>query len=218
MLIKRVFDFNFDFHFHFSLMRNHNSKLQHYKHLTIAFLFLFSFMYVTTPLSNYTRPLISKITKPAPPPFSTQFIKKYQDLAVKEMKRTGVPASITMAQAILETGFGRSDLAKEGKNYFGIKQRNLKKCKYLYKGDYYRCYESPTESFIDHSNFLANKKLMKKLIKLKKKHYKHWTATLTKIKYAEDPLYESKLNNIIERYDLYLLDKPQVSFFCNILK
>ncbi|MFK7937634.1 MAG: glucosaminidase domain-containing protein, partial [Saprospiraceae bacterium] len=76
------------------------------------------------------------------------FIKNYRPLAEQEMSRSGVLASITLAQAMLETGYGSSDLAKEGKNFFGIKCHNrFTKCKYLYKNDYYRCYENESASF-----------------------------------------------------------------------
>lgn len=175
--------------------------------------------FLVLPLSNYNELYQTKEEKtPKAPTVAELFINEYRNVALQEMRRTGVPASITMAQAILETGYGRSDLAKEGKNFFGIKVGKFKKCKILYKGDYYRCYEHPMSSFRDHSDFLGNKRLMKKLIKKKNRHYKTWTNTLTKIRYAEDPAYESKLNNIIERYDLYLLDKAQSQFVCEIEK
>jgi flagellum-specific peptidoglycan hydrolase FlgJ len=176
--------------------------------------------FLLLPLANYNNFFEAKKTQEIPPPPSIPelFINEYKNVALHEMRRSGVPASITMAQAILETGYGGSDLAKTGKNFFGIKVGKFKKCKILYKGDYYRCYEHPIASFRDHSDFLVQKSLMKKLIKKRNRHYKTWTNTLTKIRYAEDPEYENKLNSIIERYDLYLLDKPKAQFACEIQK
>lgn len=155
------------------------------------------------------------------PPHVAAFIKKYRPLAENEMLYSGVPASVTLAQAILETGYGSSDLAKEGKNFFGIKCHNrFTKCKYLYKNDFYRCYENESASFRDHSDFLKTKPFVQVLLAAQNNDYRSWTKTLTAIHYAEDPLYEKKLNDIIKRYNLYRFDryvgKPKSS--CEIIQ
>lgn len=196
--------------------RYYNKPLRHW--FVIIFM-LAGLYFLFLPFSHYNKlHQAKKALPPKPPTVSELFINEYQNVALQEMRRSGVPASITMAQAILETGYGQSGLAKDGKNFFGIKVGKFKKCKILYKGDYYRCYDHPMASFRDHSDFLGNKRLMKKLIKKRNRHYKTWTNTLTKIHYAEDPEYENKLNSIIERYDLYLLDKPLAQFACEIEK
>lgn len=147
------------------------------------------------------------------------YIKRYQDLAVREMHRTGIPASITMAQAILESDYGRSELARKANNHFGIKcGDNWNGPSYKEKDDdrgaigfkkksCFRKYGSPEGSFKDHSDFLTTRPNYAPLFKIKKKNYKKWAKGLKKAGYATSNSYPKKLINIIERYNLDRLDK-----------
>lgn len=140
------------------------------------------------------------------------YIEKYSDLAIKEMKRTGVPASITLAQGILESNAGRSALAVKGNNHFGIKCHNDWKGKTMRYDDNapkecFRVYPHAEASFRDHSDFLRSKDRYKSLFELKQTDYKGWAHGLKKAGYATDPSYASKLIRIIEDYELYRFDK-----------
>ncbi len=139
------------------------------------------------------------------PPHVNDFFVAHTRRALAEMERTGIPASLTLAQAILESGWGRSDLAIEAHNFFGIKQRDWP-CGYWYKNSHYRCYDDVNASFRDHSDFLLQKVAIQKLLRGKRQDYKTWTGTLVKIGYAEDPGYAVKLNNLIAKYRLDRLD------------
>ena len=140
-----------------------------------------------------------------------QYIKKYKDLAIKEMKRTGIPASITMAQALLESNAGNSTLARKSNNHFGIKCHSDWKGKKVYYDDdrrheCFRKYNKVYDSYIDHSNFLTSKSRYAKLFTLKTTDYKGWAHGLKKAGYATDPRYAHRLIKIIEEYQLYKLD------------
>lgn len=142
---------------------------------------------------------------------TNDYIKKYSDLAVKEMKRTGIPASITMAQGILESGNGNSTLARKSNNHFGIKCHNEWKGKKVYhdddeKGECFRKYPKVYDSYIDHSKFLTGKQRYASLFKLKTTDYKGWAHGLKKAGYATDPKYGHRLIKIIEDYNLHELD------------
>ncbi|WP_282037986.1 glucosaminidase domain-containing protein [Saccharicrinis aurantiacus] len=139
------------------------------------------------------------------------YIKKYSDLAVKEMKRTGIPASITMAQGILESGNGNSTLARKSNNHFGIKCHSDWKGKKVYhdddaKGECFRKYAKVYDSYIDHSEFLTGKQRYASLFTLKTTDYKGWAHGLKKAGYATDPKYAHRLIKIIEDYNLHKLD------------
>ena len=141
-----------------------------------------------------------------------QYINKYKDLAIKEMKRTGIPASITMAQALLESGAGNSTLARKSNNHFGIKCHSDWKGKKVYYDDdrrheCFRKYKTVYDSYIDHSNFLVGKNRYAGLFRLKPTDYKGWAHGLKKAGYATDPRYAHRLIKIIEDYKLYQLDK-----------
>jgi len=140
-----------------------------------------------------------------------EYINKYKNLAIKEMKRTGIPASITMAQALLESNAGNSTLAKKSNNHFGIKCHNNWKGKKVYYDDdrrheCFRKYKTIYDSYIDHSNFLAGKTRYAKLFELKTTDYKGWAHGLKKAGYATDPRYAHRLIKLIEDYKLYRLD------------
>ena len=140
------------------------------------------------------------------------YIDKYSDIAIKEMKRTGVPASITLAQGILESNAGQSVLATKGNNHFGIKCHNDWKGKTMKMDDNapkecFRVYPNAEASFKDHSDFLRSRDRYKSLFELKQTDYKGWARGLKKAGYATDPGYADKLITLIEDYELYRFDK-----------
>lgn len=140
------------------------------------------------------------------------YIDKYSDLAIKEMKRTGVPASITLAQGILESNAGQSVLATKGSNHFGIKCHNDWRGKTMKMDDNapkecFRVYPNAEASFRDHSDFLRSRDRYKSLFELKQTDYKGWARGLKKAGYATDPGYADKLITLIEDYELYRFDK-----------
>lgn len=140
------------------------------------------------------------------------YIDKYSDLSIKEMKRTGVPASITLAQGILESNAGQSVLATKGNNHFGIKCHNDWRGKTMKMDDNapkecFRVYPNAEASFRDHSDFLRSRDRYKSLFELKQTDYKGWARGLKKAGYATDPGYADKLITLIEDYELYRFDK-----------
>ena len=140
-----------------------------------------------------------------------RYIAKYTDIAVEEMFRSGVPASITLAQGLLESGAGTSKLAVEGNNHFGIKcgptwEGRSMKADDDRPGECFRVYDSAEESYRDHSDFLRYQERYKFLFDLYITDYKGWALGLKAAGYATDPEYPSKLITIIERYKLYDLD------------
>ena len=145
-----------------------------------------------------------------------RYIARYASIAVNEMYRTGVPASITLAQGIIESGSGRSRLATDGNNHFGIKCHNTWKGKTMQadddrKNECFRVYDSAEESFRDHSDFLRYQDRYKFLFDLKTTDYKGWAAGLKKAGYATDPSYASKLIQCVEDYDLGRFDRMTVA-------
>ena len=140
-----------------------------------------------------------------------RYIAQYSQIAIDEMIRSGVPASITLAQGLLESGAGRSRLATEGNNHFGIKCGSTWMGKTMKADDdkpdeCFRVYDSVEESFRDHSDFLRYQQRYAFLFDLYPTDYKGWAIGLKKAGYATDPEYPSKLISIIERYQLYELD------------
>lgn len=141
---------------------------------------------------------------------ASSYIARYKAIAISEMKRTGVPASIKIAQAILESGYGRSELAKNANNHFGIRCGNDWKGKTYHlkgKNSCFRAYSSVNESFKQHSDFLKGRSHYASLFKLKTTDYKGWARGLQKAGYATDSSYPAKLIELIERYKLYQYDK-----------
>ena len=139
--------------------------------------------------------------------YSENYIRTYFPMAVEQMNRHGIPASITLAQALLEGGAGRSDLVKEANNHFGVKADKRWNGKTYSKWDNgkwckFRVYKSTQESYEDHSRFLLSSSRYDFLFELEKDDYKGWARGLKKAGYAEDPQYPTKLINIIERYGL----------------
>ena len=140
-----------------------------------------------------------------------RYIAQYSGIAVSEMQRTGVPASITLAQGMLESRYGLSSMATDGNNHFGIKCHNDWKGKRMFYDDdapheCFRVYRSAEESFRDHSDFLRYWDRYKSLFELAPTDYKGWANGLRKAGYATDPAYAKKLIKIIEDYKLYRFD------------
>jgi flagellum-specific peptidoglycan hydrolase FlgJ len=138
----------------------------------------------------------------------TQYIDTFKSVAVEEMDRSGIPASITLSQAILESGYGNSNLAQIANNHFGMKCKPDWKGETYGSGEYcYKKYGSVRESYKDHSDHIMAKKWYADLFKLNITDYKEWAYGLKKAGYAEDPNYPARLIYIIELYKLTDLDK-----------
>lgn len=139
------------------------------------------------------------------------YVNRYSGIAVREMKRTGIPASITLSQGMLESDFGRSSLAKEANNHFGIKCHNGWQGAKIYhdddrKNECFRRYRNPEESYLDHSDFLVNTPRYKTLFSISSTDYKGWAHGLKKCGYATNPAYASLLIDNIEKYQLNAFD------------
>jgi len=135
-----------------------------------------------------------------------EYIKQYSNMAVKEMKRSGVPASITLSQGILESASGSSYLAKEGNNHFGIKCHKWDGDK-IYadddaKGECFRKYKSVEDSYKDHSDFLRQNSRYHFLFELEITDYQGWANGLKQAGYATSPTYAEGLIKLIEKYNL----------------
>lgn len=140
-----------------------------------------------------------------------EYIEKYAPTAVAEMYRTGVPASITLAQGILESRSGLSELASKGNNHFGIKCHSDWKGKTMTvdddaEGECFRVYKNAAQSFQDHSDFLRYRDRYKFLFSYEVTDYKSWAYGLKKAGYATDPAYASKLIRVVEEYGLSKYD------------
>jgi LysM repeat protein len=142
-----------------------------------------------------------------------QYIEKYYKIAIEEMQKYKIPASITLAQGILESGSGNSDLAKKAKNHFGIKCHSSWKGKRYFmdddeKDECFRVYKNPKSSFEDHSAFLTNRGRYEFLFTdYATTDYKKWAKGLKKAGYATNPKYPNLLIDLIERYHLYKYDR-----------
>ena len=138
------------------------------------------------------------------------YIARYSAMAVSEMYRSGVPASITLAQGLLESRYGESPLAVEGNNHFGIKCNNWKGKTMKHDDDRrnecFRVYDSAEESYRDHSDFLRYRDRYKFLFENDVTDYRSWAYGLKKAGYATDPEYPAKLIRLIEDYRLYEYD------------
>ena len=136
-----------------------------------------------------------------------EYVQKYKDLAVEEMKRMGVPAAITLAQGLLETENGNSDLLKESNNHFGIKCKSTWTSEVVYhdddaRGECFRKYKSAEDSYRDHSNFLRGNDRYAFLFNLDPSDYKAWAYGLRKAGYATNPKYPQILIKAIQDYNL----------------
>lgn len=140
----------------------------------------------------------------------SDYIDKYADMAIEQQSRYGIPASVTLAQGLLESAAGQSTLALRGNNHFGIKCHKEWTGDTILRdddapGECFRVYNSVTESFDDHSRFLLRKRY-NPLFELDITDYAAWANGLSKCGYATDPNYASRLIAIIERYALYSFD------------
>jgi flagellum-specific peptidoglycan hydrolase FlgJ len=139
------------------------------------------------------------------------YVIRYAPLAEKEMKKFGIPASITLAQGLLESQAGVGVLAVKSNNHFGIKCHNGWRGPRVShdddaKGECFRKYKKVEQSYRDHSEFLRYRDRYSKLFKMKKTDYINWAHELKKAGYATDPRYAYKLISLIERYDLWKFD------------
>jgi len=141
-----------------------------------------------------------------------KYIARYKSIAQREMKEYGIPASITIAQGVLESQAGKSELALRANNHFGVKcHKDWMGPRYLYDDDQlqecFRKYDNPERSYVDHSKFLAHRKRYAFLFRLPKTDYESWAKGLKKAGYATDPSYPDKLIYLINKYRLNELDK-----------
>jgi flagellum-specific peptidoglycan hydrolase FlgJ len=146
---------------------------------------------------------------------SLQYIERFKTIAIQEMNLYGIPASITLAQGLYESGSGNSELAKNANNHFGIKCNSGWTGKSYYKdddnkNDCFRVYDSPEDSFRDHSNFLKRKNYAH-LFELDKNDYQGWAYGLKAAGYATNPKYPQILIGIIQKYNLDQYDRPEGS-------
>lgn len=148
-----------------------------------------------------------------------RYIREHAGLAVKEMYLSGIPASIKLAQGLLETASGTSRLATEGNNHFGIK------CKSSWIGDTllvvdddfgpdgrlmescFRRYAGVTDSYRDHSDFLLTSPRYQELFQLDRTDYRGWANGLQRCGYATNPQYAEKISGLVERYQLHVFDR-----------
>lgn len=142
-----------------------------------------------------------------------QYIDQYKDLAIEQMKRYKVPASITLAQGLLESGAGLSELARRGNNHFGIKCHTWSGPKVYFDDDAanecFRSYSSVRDSYEDHSRFLASGRRYRSLFSLSPTDYKGWARGLKAAGYATNPKYADRLIAIIQLYGLDQYDKAK---------
>ncbi len=173
-----------------------------------------------------TRPATVITTPPANASYEEvvqTYIQNFKEVAKEEMVLYGIPASIKIAQGILESGAGRGSLTSRSNNHFGIKchvgwtgesvrhdDDELQEC--------FRKYNDPRYSFRDHSLFLTSRPRYSNLFTLKKDDYKGWARGLRQAGYATDPKYPEKLISIIERYELYKLDQEVLGSEVSVVK
>ncbi|AXG69758.1 autolysin [Kordia sp. SMS9] len=156
--------------------------------------------------------IVIKTPKATPTKSLTEvYIETYRDVAKRQMESHGIPASITLAQGILESGSGKGELTMRSNNHFGIKCHKGWNGARVYHDDdedqeCFRKYANPAYSFTDHSLFLTGRSRYASLFKLPKDDYKAWARGLKKAGYATDRKYPKKLISLIERYELYKYD------------
>ena len=142
-----------------------------------------------------------------------QYFDQYKDIAIEQMLRYHIPASITLAQGVFESGAGKSELARRANNHFGIKCHNWTGRRSYHDDDErnecFRAYDSAYESFEDHSQFLVSGQRYRSLFDLKETDYKGWAKGLKAAGYATNPQYANKLIEIIQLYKLYQYDQAK---------
>jgi LysM repeat protein len=179
-------------------VKNLETKQALKKNIFILFVFIYSFAHAED----------GRISR-------QEYIDIWRDEAVFQMHQYGIPASITMAQGILESGDGNSYLAQHANNHFGIKCHEWTGAK-VYKDDdskneCFRKYPSASDSYTDHSKFLAERSRYESLFTLKTNDYKGWAKGLKKAGYATNPAYAELLIDLIEKHKLYELDQEVVA-------
>lgn len=142
-----------------------------------------------------------------------EYIKRYKAIAISEMNKSGIPASITLAQGLLESGNGNGSLARQANNHFGIKCTSDWTGETILKDDdkkddCFRVYQTPEESFRDHTEFLKRKRYAF-LFELDRNDYQAWAFGLKQAGYATNPRYPELLISLIQRYELYQYDKRE---------
>ena len=142
-----------------------------------------------------------------------QYVDQYKDIAIEQMQRYHIPASITLAQGLLESGAGRSQLTRRSNNHFGIKCNNWTGPRTYQdddqRNDCFRVYASAYDSYEDHSKFLSSNQRYRSLFNLKPTDYKGWAKGLKAAGYATNPVYAEKLVEIIQLYKLYQYDSAK---------
>lgn len=156
------------------------------------------------------------------------YIQTYGKIAIQEMNRSGIPASIILAQGILESQWGQGDLAINGNNHFGIKCHDWTGESYLKEDDDYvdgqlikscfRTYQDALKSYKDHTDFLLFRDRYQKLFNYDKTDYVNWAKGLQECGYATDKKYPEKLIRIIEENDLAIYDKDEKNSNLNIFQ
>lgn len=142
-----------------------------------------------------------------------QYIDRFKAIAIQEMNTNGIPASITLAQGIFESGSGNGELARVANNHFGIKCTSDYTGRSYYKdddqhNDCFRVYTNPEDSYRDHSAFLKRKRYAH-LFELDKNDYRGWAQGLKDAGYATNPAYPQLLIGVIEKYNLHQYDQPE---------
>ncbi len=154
---------------------------------------------------------VGEVKTTKPPSSVDNYISQYADIAMRQMRKSKIPASIILAQGILESGSGRGRLAVKANNHFGIKCHGWKGAKIYHDDDRsqecFRKYRKAESSYEDHSEFLTGRSRYAKLFKLKPTDYKGWAKGLRAAGYATDRKYPQKLISLIERYKLYTYDE-----------
>lgn len=145
----------------------------------------------------------------------SNYISQFKETAKENMRRHGIPSSITLAQGVLESGAGSGSLAIKANNHFGIKCHTGWTGESVYHDDdtaqeCFRKYQHPSESYRDHSLFLTSRSRYANLFKLEKGDYVAWANGLRAAGYATDVKYPEKLIGIIERYELYKIDEEVI--------
>jgi LysM repeat protein len=156
------------------------------------------------------------VNRPGTSSVGLAYIEQFHEIAVQEMQKFGIPASIKLAQALLESGQGTSRLAREANNHFGIKCGGDWTGPRIFhdddeRDDCFRVYQSAEHSFSDHSKFLLRKRY-EGLFSLNKMDYKAWAHGLKAAGYATNPRYAELLINLIERYELYRYDQLAMGY------
>ena len=172
------------------------------KRLALSFVLLFSGMWAVSQNLSLNKDYLD-------------YIEKYYQLAVRQQKEYGIPASITLAQGLLESSAGKSTFAVNTNNHFGIKCHDWKGDTYYMdddeKNECFRKYDKVIDSYEDHSSYLKSKPRYSSLFQLNPTDYKGWAAGLKKAGYATDPSYATKLITLIENYQLNRFDQGKLS-------